>query len=213
MPGLLPDVRFAAFLQYSPRGTSDASKESRKWRDAVKFMHPQPIATAMDLLARDLGKTQLDEILTTDAVIVPAPRSAPNVEGGLWPADLLGREIAKRKLVGGVAPLLRRTRAVPKAAFASPSERPTAQTHFDTIALTDSATMFSPAGRIVVLDDVVTRGAMLLACVSRIAVAYPGTEVVGFAMLRTVSTGDVPHVIAPVLGDIRLVNGQTYRTP
>ena len=61
---LLSEVRFGAFLQYSPRGESEISRRSRRWRDAIKTDTPGSLRRvagrlAEDAAARDTGLVEL----------------------------------------------------------------------------------------------------------------------------------------------------------
>ncbi|MDZ4773553.1 MAG: hypothetical protein SGI72_10510 [Planctomycetota bacterium] len=67
----------------------------------------------------------------------------------------------------------------------------------------------------IVLDDIVTRGATLLAAVSRVQEALPGARVRGFAVVRTPSDpAEFKEMFAPIAGQITLSHdGQTARRP
>jgi predicted amidophosphoribosyltransferase len=110
-----------------------------------------------------------------------------------------------------VSTCLERTVAVPKAAFVSGEERPTAERHFETIAVRRRLGEFR---RVVIVDDVVTRGATLLGAASRLLEVYPAVDVRGFAAIRTISDpADFQAIVDPVLGRIEFRDGETYRRP
>ena len=68
--------------------------------------------------------------------------------------------------------------------------------------------------RITVIDDVVTKGATLLAAVSRVAEAYDGVEVRAFALLRTMElVSEIDRIVAPCKGTITRVAGDVRREP
>lgn len=60
-------------------------------------------------------------------MLVPAPRSSPTVENGLYPTKVVCEELRKGGFGSEVRILLERVKAVRKAATAAPGERPTAQ--------------------------------------------------------------------------------------
>jgi len=66
-----------------------------------------------------------------------------------------------------------------------------------------------------VIDDVITRGATMLAVASLITRAYPGTTVAAFALVRTMSfVSDIKRIRAPVVGAVRLgLLGEPAREP
>jgi len=80
--------------------------------------------------------------------------------------------------------------------------------------MTVSKTVDSPA-RLLLVDDFVTKGATLLAAASLLKEAFPGAEVQGFALVRTMGlVSDVESIVAPCLGTIRLLRGgDVYREP
>lgn len=94
---------------------------------------------------------------------------------------------------------LKRSHAVPKSAFSLPQDRPTPARHF--ASLTVSRSLFAPR-RITIVDDVVTKGATLVAAASRLTEAYPGCEVRAFAVIRTMSRTEVDSILVPCSGVI-----------
>jgi hypothetical protein len=68
---LLSEVRYASFLVYSPRGTSDVSVRSRQVRDRVKGDHPGDIEQIAARIAADGNPCA--PILGPDVALVPAP--------------------------------------------------------------------------------------------------------------------------------------------
>jgi hypothetical protein len=107
-------------------------------------------------------------------------------------------------------PLLTRVRAVPKAAFSAASERPAVETHCGSMA----AVADLAAGElVVVVDDVVTRGATMLGAIARLREALPRADVRGFALLRTMSPEAIHAVKQPCSGVVRRVSWGTQREP
>lgn len=211
-PSLLSEVRFGAFLVYSPRGSSEVSQRSRGWRDAIKYDRPPGIAHAIERLALEFAGTALGEVLGPDVVLVPAPKSSPLVDGALWPARRIADELVKRGLGSEVIPMIRRAVRVPKSAFAGIGERPTANAHLESFAV--DMPLARPS-RIAVVDDVVTKGATLLAIASLVMNAFPDADVRVFAMLRTMGLQpEVERILEPCVGTIRLsARGEVERQP
>jgi orotate phosphoribosyltransferase-like protein len=73
--------------------------------------------------------------------------------------------------------------------------------------------MLSPQQRLIIVDDVVTRGATLLACYARLSEAYPDVPISVFALIRTMSGAEIAKMLDPVTGTIKLQNRQVYRKP
>jgi hypothetical protein len=209
---LLSEVRFGAFLAYSPRGTSELSQSSRVARDVVKYVQPERLQRVCDRLQRDFAGTPLDAVLGREVMLVPAPRHTPLVKGTLWPAQRLAEELRARGLGNDVVPLVTRARAVRKSAYAAVGARPTPQEHLE--SLTIEPLLANPV-RVTVVDDVVTKGATLLAVASLLAAQFPEATVSAFAMLRTLGLQpEVEAIVAPCVGSITLTSsGEAWRSP
>ena len=209
MASLLSSVPFAALLTYSPRGTSEVSVRSRRWRDAVKSARsPELERCALKLI--ELGG--LEPFFGPGVTLVPAPRSAPTRDhGALWPARLICEVLAAKGLGREILPCLERTAAVPKSAFAAQGARPNPVVHFGSMAV---ASVLVPPERITVVDDVVTKGATLLAAASRLKEAFPSAEVRTFAILRTMGRVEkVERIVDPCQGTIDWDGSEAHRNP
>lgn len=212
---LLSEVQFGSYLVYSPRGKSDASKKAKEVCYGIKGDRSGLIAHVAKRLSEDFSSTELSAVLGPDVSLVPAPKSAPLVAGGLWVPKRICDELVKMGLGRETLPLVSRARAVPKAAMAAAGERPTVQTHFESFRLdTSLVPPLAPPPRITVVDDVITRGATTLAVASLIVAHFPGSEVRVFAAVRTMSNTEVSSTRDPVLGTItRNPWGETHREP
>lgn len=77
--------------------------------------------------------------------------------------------------------------------------------HYNSLRITNAAPPISLDGaRIVLVDDVVTRGSTFLAAASRISEVYPDHEIKVFALVRTVSRGAVDEMVSPRVGTITI---------
>lgn len=188
------------------------SQRSRRVRDKVKAARPQTLATAAKRIEEHLLPDPRFEPFFGDQVtLVPVPRSAPLPKGALWPSQQICQAIVARGLAAVTLPCVERIAAVPKSAFAKPGERPTAERHFETMAAT--AQLDEPA-TLVVVDDFVTKGSTILAAASHVAEAFPGSNVLAFALVRT--KGLIPEIDAilePCVGEITYEFGTVLREP
>jgi hypothetical protein len=209
---LLSSVRFASLLTYSPRGTSRVSVSSRKVRDFIKSGQRPTLERAIQRVRERWEEAGFEEFLGPGVVLVPVPRSSPLRDtDALWPAERICRSLEASGAGGQIMRCLERTEAVPKSAFAAPRERPSAERHFRTLAV--HARLPSPE-RITVVDDVVTKGATLLAAASRLAEAFPDAEVRAFALLRTMGlVEDVERILDPCTGILAWNGEDVSREP
>lgn len=179
---MLSEIAYGSFLAYSPNGApaEEPGRSSRRYVAALKndsVYHGEP---AIELGVRRLAAESpepLRDLLGPGVLLVPAPSSAPlpprhleiPLQGGandfLWVPRRICGVLVDARLGASVENLLLRTRKVTRSSTARPQDRPTPQEHFDSLTV-ERLTLTPP--RIVVVDDVVTRGATLLACVSRL---------------------------------------------
>jgi len=214
---LLSSIRFGATLAYSPRGSSESSRRSAAFVRALKQNKVLRVGGADVTAARYLARRMAErrdglpfvQELSPDVLLVPMPRAGLRRKGALWPAFELATALLAQGFGAEVRELVTRTIPLRKSATSSADERPTAQQHFDSMAV-DAIVTDQP---IVLVDDVVTRGATLLGAASRLRAWSPRLEVFGFAAARTVSEGEVGEVFNPVSGSIELRQLQTFRRP
>ena len=214
---LLSDLEFGSYLTYSPRGETEEILKSRRLRDNLKgdkHVSSPPQTTTrylVDILAQRITQTPLQGVLGSDVSLVPVPKSSLLLPGSLWVPQRIADALVEVGLGNGVFPILERRRFVPKAAFSAPENRPKAIDHFETI---DVHLQLEPMERIVLVDDIITRGATMLGAASRLAEAYPEAEIRAFAMVRTMSRPEAfVQIEDPCLGHIRLSGDQTFREP
>jgi hypothetical protein len=205
-------IDYASCYVFSPTGTGAVCERSRLLRTLLKAGDPsfiQKYAGRVRQQAED--SPPLAGYFGATDVLVPVPGSTPCTAGGSWTAEHLAMALLKVGLGGTAWPGLHRVRAVRKSAAAAPGDRPTVSVHYESFVL--EPTTIAPK-RIVLIDDVVTKGRTLLAAASRVQEAFPGSQVRAFALLRTM--GLVPGVLQlldPCRGEIRWKAGDAHRSP
>lgn len=112
---------------------------------------------------------------------------------------------------------LRRIEKVKKSAWAGRGRRPTERDHYRSISVHASPDLgFEAARRITVVDDVITTGATLHACVRLLATAHPAADILAFVLVRTRGDLDEVEAVMDPVSDGRITlesSGQTRRTP
>ncbi len=217
---LLSEITFGSYLIYSPSGKSARSVSAKNVCYAVKqdltlqVGNPAQSVKAIPFLAQHLkhriDSTPLAALFGNRPVLVPAPRSSLLKPDSLSPTRLICQNLVNQGLGAEVNELLRRTRAVPKAAFQKPADRPTVSQHYASLEVTEA---LAAADSILIVDDVVTSGGMLLACVSRLHETFPNANIAAFALIRTMSGEEIEQVVTPCIGTIRLNGDRGRRVP
>lgn len=149
----------------------------------------------------------------SDTVLVPAPRSSLMKQDSLWVPERIAKALVSNGFGSQVVSCLRRITAVRKAATSTAQDRPRYTEHFDSMGVEGN---FSMTENIVIVDDIVTRGATLLASANRLLDAFPSSRISGFAAMRTVTNEtEFVNVIDPRIGTIkyRQVTDDTIRRP
>jgi hypothetical protein len=218
-------LEFASLIAYSPRPDEVAEPrraEARLSRNLVLALKdgrlfgtpPESVASRIVRHLRSVPASArtFTGFLTGSPTLVPVPRSTLLTKGALWVPEQLAQELVKGGFGGSVSALLERSAPIPKAATSLSTDRPTAQANYDTLRVSRSVEAHAA---FLLVDDVVTAGATLLGSASRLAEAYPGVPIKGFAAARTVSVADrFRQSVDPVVGEILLrSNGRTQRDP
>lgn len=217
MPTCLSEVVFGSFLVYSPRGDAPVSIQSRTLTYQIKNDREGTIPRLAERLAKEITATDsarpLGQILGPEATLVPCPRSSLLVKGALWPSERIAKALVAAGLGKQVNPWLERMKAVPKSSTAKPGGRPVIQDHLDSMRVSAESTMFPP-GTLVVIDDVITKGATLIAAASLLKEIFPNSEVKVFALVRTLGLQpDIGRILDPCQGIITNRGGEADRQP
>jgi hypothetical protein len=225
---LLSRISFRAFYAYSPRGSREDKlhRASQVFCEKIKndssYAQGSAIELAIERLRKE-GHPDFELLFEPGVILVPAPSSSPTprdldipLRGGEKDFHWVPRRICEALVVGSRSaswlPLLRRDSRVTRSSRAQAQDRPTPLDHFESLSCRRE---LLAARRYVVVDDVVTRGATLLACASRLQEAYPEAEILGFALLRSESSPEkFLSILDPRVGTISLrLHGDTLRRP
>lgn len=213
----LSKLEFFSLLSYSIRGTSDAEQGSKTWRNAVKNDQYVQINSdskltselIADWLAKNTSIQPFSDYFKPSAVLVPIPKSTLMQTGTLWIPQRLANALAARNL-GKSFECLERVTPLSRASTSTAANRPKAIDHYNSMRV---QTILSEPSEILLVDDVVTRGATAIGAANRLIEAFPNTRIRLFAALRAVSSPDVfKEIYDPRIGTIELRGDQTYRT-
>lgn len=214
----LSQLEFSALLTYTPRGLSRLighSKNVMLYLKKDSYVEDPPI-----LMSQWVAKTILNNLATLEfasffqpnTILVPTPKSSLMRPNTLWVPERIAKALVKVGLGKEVLSCLFRRTPVPKAARSAPHMRPTTAKHYETIGIHVG---LSPPDEILLVDDIVTRGATLLGAANRLADAFPNTRIRAFAAMRTISNpNEFTKLYDPCVGTITLQPaGDTLRRP
>src|SRR5258708_5304557 len=159
-------ITFASCYVYSPCGSGAACERSRLLRAMLKSGDTHFIVKyAFRVRQQVADESPLAGFVCPDQVLVPVPASARSTAGTMTVAEHLATAMAAAGLGGGIWNGLRRIWPVRKSATAPPGSRPTVANHYDSFAI-EATTALPP--RVVLVDDVITKGRTLLAAAARL---------------------------------------------
>ena len=214
----LTQLEFGALLSYSPRGKSPALIHSKDVMIALKkdgFVGDPPILMSQ-WVAQTIQKRRPElpfaSFFQANTTLIPTPKSSLMQPNTLWVPLRIATALVRLGLGKEVAPCLVRDKPVAKAASSMPNERPTVIEHYESMSVQGS---LSKPDDILLVDDVITRGATLLGAANRLADAFPQTGIRAFAAIRTISNpAEFDKVYVPCVGKIDLRElGDTLRRP
>jgi predicted amidophosphoribosyltransferase len=213
---LIENLSFGAYLTYTPRGQSISAQQSKNLMLRVK--NDNKIGTPPKLISEFIAEKIKENIenlpfkdfFGSDVALVPVPKSSLMQQGSLWVPDRIVSALEQQNL-GKKYSCLRRVVAINKSATSSNADRPKAKDHFESV---QCQVILPLPTKIILVDDVVTRGSTLLGCASRLKNIFPNTQIYAFAVIRTISDEtQFEKIEDPCVGEIFLINNETYRTP
>lgn len=214
----LSQLEFGALLTYAPRGDTPEIKHSKDVMIALKrdgFVEEQPILMSewiAQTIRQRISELPFASFFKANTILIPTPKSSLMQPNTLWVPERIATALVRRGLGKEVASCLVRAKPVRKAALSAPGERPTAAEHYESMSVQGS---LSKPSEILLIDDVVTRGATLLGAANRLADLFPQTRIRAFAAMRTISNPyEFEKVYSPCVGMIDLwESGDTFRRP
>ncbi|NOZ82729.1 MAG: phosphoribosyltransferase [Euryarchaeota archaeon] len=198
---------YRSLLAYCPSSTTQRGIDAKKVMKAVKNDLPVSISGLGELLASEMIAMFLKkyriflDLFGENCILVPVPRSSPIRKGALWPSFRIARAMEKHGL-GKVRVLIDRIIPVPKSSLSPPSQRPTPTNHYRSMSFTSKLDIPSKT-KIILIDDIITRGHTFMGAMWHIKTALPEAEISAFAAMRTISNEiEFKGLIDPVGGEI-----------
>jgi len=211
----ISEVKFGSLLTYTPRGKLTEHFGSRTVMINLKN---DEVLQSGNLMSSTIAQTIKSEIknypfsdyFNKDIILIPIPKSSLPQKDELWVPQRIASALANNGL-GRNEACLYRSIALPKSSTSLASDRPKALQHYNSMKV--KKLLFDPK-EIVLIDDVITRGATALGAVNKLADVFPNARIRVFAVMRTISNPDkFSKIIQPCIGTISLVGEDTFRDP
>lgn len=191
-------LRCGSLFVYATKGQTALSRSVREFVINVKQDRIESNTGRFyaDLASERLAREQPPALMPffgPEVALVPVPTSALTRPNTVWCALTLCKFLQAAGLAAEVVPMLHRAVAVRKSAGSS--ERPSADQHRRSFAI--EPPLGFGRSRIVLVDDVVTRGCTILGAALRLREALPEVGIDAFALARVQSTGEIDVARSP----------------
>jgi hypothetical protein len=154
---------------------------------------------------------QFHGLFAPEVLLVPVPGST-SASAAHGAAGQLAAALTAIGIGHGVWVGLERRSPVRRSAAAPAGERPTVREHYESFGL--SRVPREVPSRIVLVDDVITKGRTLFAAALRLRDALPHADIRAFALIRTCGlVSRVDRLLAPCEGVVRWTGADTLREP
>jgi predicted amidophosphoribosyltransferase len=212
----LTKIEFSSLLSYSPRGNSVSEKQSKTVMTYLKndeFILNRVLMSEYisELIKENITSLPFSSFITNSPILVPIPKSSLTKPGTLWVPQRLAKALVHNGLGKTVKECLKRIEALPKSATSLAKDRPKAVQHYHSIEIQK---IFPEPEEILVIDDIVTRGATIVGAANKLYDAFPRAHIQAFAAMRTISPPQIfKAVYEPCKGEITLSGQDTFRRP
>ena len=209
------DLPYWSLLNYIPNKKYDQAQKSREVIAKVKSGNEKIIKQIISLIDERPIAEALKHFLTPRALLVPIPRSSLMMTGSVWPSKIIAEEMIKQGYGQQVKYMLERRIAVRKSSQQSSEDRPSIKEHIDSLHICAPAELTDPE-TIILVDDVVTKGSIAIACFECLRNIYPDHRFMLFTIAKTQGFGGTGELdaLAPHTGIIRYYeSGNCYRDP
>ena len=215
---LLSELEFGSLFTYSPYLSTMEAKKSKNFMIQLKnneYLLDHSI-TMVNYVANFIHENIKDlpfaHFFESKPVLVPIPKSSLMKADTLWVPKTLADAINQNGFGKSVIELVKRDIALPKSATSSARDRPKAAQHYDSIGISNK--LLSESNEILLIDDVITRGATSLGVASKIADIFPKSIIRTFAAIRTMTPPSIfKKIYDPCKGYITFNGEDTFRRP
>jgi len=177
-------MRYVSLLRYSPKDASELGLQCRGLVTAIKndqaleggTLASEAVGMILSELCQD--NVGLREVFNGKAALVPIPRSTPRSKDALWPSLRIAEALKRYDLGSEVLIAVERTVNI-RSSHGAGRNRPSVAEQVETLRWCLPLT--AKPSRIILVDDVITKGTTAWACRQVIQEQVPTAEVVVFA--------------------------------
>ena len=200
------EIDFLSYWSYQPKSSrqpwSDAAATAYRLMTAIKNAGHYRGTPAIDGSIRHLiANFSYGDFFGDDCIAVPIPGHAPRAKNALWVPLEICNALREHGLVGDVDTCLSRSARIQRSSTAGRGNRSDPIDHYNSI---DFATLLNfGESRVILVDDIITRGATVLGCAAKIRDSVAGVvEIRGFALERTMGLNNFSQIHDPVFGTV-----------
>jgi hypothetical protein len=205
----ITSLDFGSLLCYCPHPSSREMQDAYDLMLAIKgdtFL-PNPPMLVSEWIAKSvhehLGRLPFAYFFQHNPVLVPVPKSSLMLPNTLWVPLRIATALTKRGMGSHVDACLVRDKAVNKAAWSKPSERPKPKDHITSLSV-QRRIAGPPPQDILLIDDIITRGSAFLGAANKLAEVFPQARIRAFAAMATISRpSDFVSVSKTLIGSIQ----------
>ena len=210
-------VEFSSLLTYSPHGDSEKAEESKTTmknlkNDNILYSHISTSEYMVQVIKKEIDAFPFSNYFNENTILVPVPKSSLIKLGTLWVPQRITTALIKNGLGKSSEACLERITAVKRSSGERVgANRPKASEHYKSMKVKEL--LFQPK-EIVLVDDIITRGATIMGGINKLVEAFPDTKIRAFAMMRTISNPkDFVDIRNPRTGTITMTGEYTKREP
>lgn len=214
----LSNLVFGSLLSYSPVVKTEVEQQAKDVMLHLKFDRPilnPPIFMSeliSSIIREKIAELSFADFFDKNPILVPVPNSSLMKAGTLWVPQRIANAVVQNGFGKAVFECLERIHRLPKSATSKASDRPKAIDHYNSFGI--QKILSEEPKEILLVDDVITRGATMLGAANRLKAEYPKAHIRAFTAMRALSPPDFFSRIYDLRDGTIILSGQdTYRRP
>ena len=215
----LSTLEFGSLMSYAPWGNLEIHMKSKTMKTILKndlFVDSKSDKVLMsdfvaDEIKRNMQSLPFAKFFNLNPILIPVPPSSLLTRDSLWVPQRIAKALVRRGLGKSVAECVKLVKPLRKSSKSSPENRPKPSEHYNSVEVEQ---ILSKPVEILLVDDIVTRGATLIGVANKLADVFPNASIRGFAAMRTMTPpSKFVKINDPCIGQIELIDDDAYRDP